>query len=66
MEDTELAEVIRKAVTGEQDAIEQFIWFFMPLINSHSVISGRISEDLRQHIIMFAIEKLPNLQQESY
>jgi len=66
MKDTELAEVIRKAVVGDRDAVEQFIRFFMPLINGHSFTSGRIDEDLRQHIFIFIIEKLPFLQKEIY
>jgi len=61
MEDTELAEIIRKAMAGDRDAIEQFIRFFMPLINSRSILRYKIDKDLRQHMIMFTIEKLPNL-----
>jgi len=56
------AEIIRKAVAGDRNAVEQIILRYKKLINRRSVIDGKIDEDLRQYIIMYVIEKLPSFK----
>ena len=59
MDKSELAKTIRMAVNSDRDAVEIFIVHFMPLINSRSIIRGRIDIDLHQYLIMCVIERLP-------
>ena len=59
MKSHELVEVIKKAISGDREAVGVVIEHYMPLINSRSVINSKINEDLKQHIILYIIEKLP-------
>jgi len=63
MENGKLAEAIRLAVSGDREAIGMAIECFMPLINSRSIINKRIDEDLRQHIIMYTLVRIPRFVQ---
>jgi len=52
-------DVLRDARAGDPDAIESILVRYMPLINHHSAIDGKFDEDMRQHIIMHVIIKIP-------
>ena len=58
MKKNKLAEAIRKAISGDREAIGVVIESYMPLINSQSVLNNKIDEDLKQHIIMYVIERI--------
>ena len=59
MENRRFSEVLRDARAGDPDAVEAILARYMPLINSHSVISNRLDEDMRQYIIMRVIMQIP-------
>ena len=59
MDKSDLAHAIRMAATGDTDAIEMVIRYFMQMINCRCVLNGRIDEDLRQFMFMCVIEGFP-------
>lgn len=44
--------VLLEAIGGSQDALEQLLAMYEPLINKHSMINGVLDEDLRQYILI--------------
>ena len=48
----ELKDLIVKAQAGDNEAMTDILELYMPLINKHSYIDGRIDEDLRQEILL--------------
>lgn len=44
--------ILKRAQSGEHNAIEQLLEIYNPLINHHSLINGVIDEDLRQFLIL--------------
>lgn len=44
--------VLQGAVAGNHDDLETIIKLYMPLINKHSYIDGKLDEDLRQYIMI--------------
>ena len=51
-------ELIVAAQSGSNEAIEQIIEMYMPLITKHSYIDGTLNEDLRQEIILKIITNI--------
>lgn len=51
-------ELIAAAQSGNNEAIEQIIEIYMPLISKHSYIDGVLNEDLRQEIILKVITNI--------
>lgn len=51
-------ELIAAAQSGNNEAIEQIIEIYMPLISKHSYIEGILNEDLRQEIILKIITNI--------
>lgn len=48
----EFRELLQRAIRGDCDAVEQILILYMPLINRHSMIDGRLDEDCRQYILL--------------
>jgi len=59
VESRRFSEVLREARAGGPDAVEAILARYMPLINKHSLISGKLDEDMRQYIIMRVIMQIP-------
>ena len=59
MESRKLSEVLRAAVAEEPDAMEAIIAKYMPLVNRHSTIGGKLDEDMRQYILMRVVMQIP-------
>ena len=58
MENRNFSEVIRNAISGDNEAIISILAQYMPLINSQSKIRGVIDEDLQQFIFLHVLESL--------
>ena len=59
---TEFRSLVYRAVGGDNEAIEEILLLYMPLINRYSMINGRLDEDCRQHILIqtvLSIKKFP-------
>ena len=41
-----------EAVSGNHEAMEKILELYAPLINKHSMVNGRLDEDLRQYILI--------------
>lgn len=48
----EFAVILRDAVQGDEKALEMILAIYEPLINRHSIIDGKLDEDLRQLILI--------------
>lgn len=44
--------ILQGAVAGNHDDLETILKLYMPLINKHSYIDGKLDEDLRQYIMI--------------
>ena len=48
------SELLRWAVNGELEAVDEILRLYMPLINRNSVVDGVFDEDCRQYILLRA------------
>ena len=46
------AELLRRAIDGESQAVDEILRLYMPLINRNSVVDGVFDEDCRQYIML--------------
>ncbi len=46
---------LKQAMSGDQDALEELLLLYKPLIDRHSRIHGVIDEDLRQHLLLYIL-----------
>lgn len=59
MESRRFSGVLRAAIAGNPDAVEAIIAKYMPLINKHCLIGGKLDEDMRQYILMRIVIQIP-------
>ena len=52
------SDLLRRAVDGEAEAVDEILRFYMPLINRNSVVDGVFDEDCRQYIMMRVAEQI--------
>jgi len=45
-------ELLRQAIDGEPEAVDEILRLYMPLINRNSVVDGVFDEDCRQYILL--------------
>ena len=55
-----LVELLFKAKSGDNEAMTDILEMYMPLINKHSCINGKIDEDLRQEILFRIVKGVKN------
>ena len=44
--------LLRKAIAGDQDTVEEILKLYMPMIDNQSHVNGQFDEDCKQHIMM--------------
>ncbi len=54
----ELKDLIVKAQAGDNEAMTDILELYMPLINKHSFVNGRLDEDLRQNIFLEIVKSI--------
>ena len=54
----ELNDLIVKAQAGDNEAMTDILELYMPLINKHSFVNGRLDEDLRQNIFLEIVKSI--------
>lgn len=54
----ELKDLIVKAQAGDNEAMTDILELYMPLINKHSFVNGRLDEDLRQNILLEIVKSI--------
>lgn len=52
MSKEEFHNVLTGAVTGCYEDVEQILELYMPLIDKHSYVNGRLDEDLKQYLMI--------------
>lgn len=52
MSEREFREVLKGAVAGIHEDLEEVMRLYMPMINKYSVLNGQLDEDLRQYIMI--------------
>lgn len=63
MRKAEFQEILAKAVAGSSDALEKILNMYMPLIEKHSIINGKLDEDCKQHILLQVISSIYKFRQ---
>lgn len=52
MSKEEFHNVLTGAVAGCHEDVEQILELYMPLIDRHSYVNGRLDEDLKQYLMI--------------
>jgi hypothetical protein len=58
MKNDSFAELLRRAVDGEPEAVNAILRLYMPLISRNSVVDGVFDEDCRQYILLRVVGQL--------
>lgn len=61
MTNEQFRELLIKAQTGDNEAMTDILEMYMPLINKHSYVNGKLDEDLRQNIILEILKSIKNI-----
>ena len=61
MTNEKFREMLIKAQSGDNEAMTDILEMYMPLINKHSYVNGRLDEDLRQNIILEILKGIKNI-----
>ena len=54
----ELKDWIIKAQAGDNKAMTDILELYMPLINKHSFVNGKLDENLRQNILLEIVKSI--------
>lgn len=52
MSKEEFHNVLTGAIAGSHEDVEQILKLYMPLIDKHSYVNGRLDEDLKQYLMI--------------
>jgi len=58
MSNEKFQELLLKAQSGDNEAMTDILEMYMPLINKHSYINGKLDEDLRQNILFEIVKSI--------
>ena len=61
MTNEQFRELLIKAQAGDNEAMTDILEMYMPLINKHSYMNGRLDEDLRQNILLEIVKSIKNI-----
>lgn len=61
MTNEQFRELLIKAQAGDNEAMADILEMYMPLINKHSYVNGKLDEDLRQNIILEILKSIKNI-----
>jgi len=61
MTNEKFREMLIKAQSGDNEAMTDILEMYMPLINKHSYVNGKLDEDLRQNIILEILKSIKNI-----
>ena len=56
----EFREILVSAQAGDNEAMTDILEMYMPLINKHSFVNGKLDEDLRQIILLEIVKSIKN------
>ena len=52
MRKNEFENMLTGVINGDEESFEKLILMYEPLINSSSLVKGKLDEDLKQHILI--------------
>ena len=58
LSNNEFREILVRAQAGDNEAITDILEMYMPLINKHSFVNGKLDEDLRQNILLQIVKSI--------
>ena len=58
MTNEQFRELLIQAQAGDNEAMTDILEMYMPLINKHSYVNGRLDEDLRQNILLEIVKSI--------
>ena len=58
LSNNEFREILVRAQTGDNEAMTDILEMYMPLINKHSFVNGKLDEDLRQNILLQIVKSI--------
>ena len=61
MTNEQFRELLIKAQAGDNEAMTDILEMYMPLINKHCYVNGKLDEDLRQNIILEILKSIKNI-----
>ena len=60
LSNNEFREILVRAQAGHNEAMTDILEMYMPLINKHSFVNGKLDEDLRQNILLQIVKSIKN------
>ena len=58
LSNNEFREILLRAQAGDNEAMTDILEMYMPLINKHSFVNGKLDEDLRQNILLQIVKSI--------
>ena len=58
LSNNEFREILVRAQSGDNEAMTDILEMYMPLINKHSFVNGKLDEDLRQNILLQIVKSI--------
>ena len=58
LSNNEFREILVRAQAGDNEAITDILEMYMPLINKHSFVNGKLDEDLLQNILLQIVKSI--------
>lgn len=58
LSNNEFREILARAQAGDNEAMTDILEMYMPLINKHSFVNGKLDEDLRQNILLQIVKSI--------
>ena len=60
LSNNEFREILVRAQAGDNEAMTDILEMYIPLINKHSFVNGKLDEDLRQNILLQIVKSIKN------
>jgi len=58
LSNNEFRDILVRAQAGDNEAMTDILEMYMPLINKHSFVNGKLDEDLRQNILLQIVKSI--------
>ena len=58
LSNNEFRDILVRAQAGDNEAMTDILEIYMPLINKHSFVNGKLDEDLRQNILLQIVKSI--------
>ena len=66
LSNNEFRDILVRAQAGDNEAMTDILEMYMPLINKHSFVNGKLDEDLRQNILLQIVKSIKNSVRKNF